>query len=94
VEPNGFGAIIRDSSGFVVVACSTTQNSITDPLVAEVWASMIVVNLCKDVGVFDIILEGDSQQVVKEINKVSPNLSRHGIKKKKTVELNFIKGLH
>lgn len=73
----GFGAIIRDSNGFVVAACNTTQNSITDPLAAKAWASLNAVKLCKDVGIFYIILEGDSRQVVKEINEVSPNESRY-----------------
>jgi hypothetical protein len=31
----GFGAIIRDSNGFVVSACNIIQNSITDPLAAK-----------------------------------------------------------
>lgn len=39
------------------------------PIVAEVWASMVAANLCKDVGVFDIIFLGDSQPVVNEINE-------------------------
>jgi hypothetical protein len=61
----GFGDIIRDSNGFVVSACNIIQNNITDPLAAEAWASLNAVKLCKDVGIFYIILEGDSQQVVK-----------------------------
>jgi len=52
----GFGAIIQDSNGFVGAACSATQNSINDLLAAEAWASMIAVKLCKDVGIFYIIL--------------------------------------
>jgi hypothetical protein len=51
----GFGAIIRDSGGHEVVARSTTQNSIVDPIVVEAWAGMVAANLCKDVGVFLIL---------------------------------------
>jgi len=35
------------------------------------WASTIAVNLCKDVGIFYIILEGDSQQAVDKRNQWS-----------------------
>ncbi len=61
-----------------MAACSTTQSSMADPIVTKVWAGMVVANLCKDVGVFDIILEGDFQQVVNEINEGSSNASRYG----------------
>jgi hypothetical protein len=30
---------------------------------------------CKEVGVFDVILEGDAKQIVDEVNVAGPNLS-------------------
>jgi hypothetical protein len=29
-------------------------------------------------GIFDVILEGDSKQIVKELNEAHPNSSRYG----------------
>jgi hypothetical protein len=34
--------------------------------------------LCKEMGAFDIILEGNSQPGVNEINKATSNVSRYG----------------
>lgn len=39
---------------------------------------MFAAILGKDMGVFDIILEGDSQQIVTEIKEGTPNASRYG----------------
>jgi hypothetical protein len=62
----GFGAIIRDYGGQVVAACSRTQESMVDAIVAEVLAGMVAATLCKDMGFFFFFvnLEGDSQQMV------------------------------
>jgi hypothetical protein len=48
----GFGAIIRDYGGQVVAACSRTQESMVDAIVAEVLAGMVAATLCKDMGFF------------------------------------------
>jgi ribonuclease HI len=74
----GFGAIIRDVGGHLVAACTRTQDNIVEPIVAEAWAGLVAVLLCMEKGVFDIILEGDSQKVVNEINKATLNVSRYG----------------
>jgi hypothetical protein len=39
---------------------------------------MFAAILCKDKGVFYIILEGDSQQIVTKIKEGTPNTSRYG----------------
>jgi hypothetical protein len=71
----GFGVVIRDHRRQVVAACSRTQESLTDVIIAQSWAGMIAATLCKDMGIFYVIL-GDSKQIVKEINECSPNSSR------------------
>jgi ribonuclease HI/exonuclease III len=63
----GIGAIIRDEFGSVIAALSRTVNARMDPVTAEATAALHAVELCRDVGVQDLILEGDSLTVVKAI---------------------------
>jgi hypothetical protein len=52
-EYAGFGAIIRDHRGLVLVtACNRTQDSLADAIIAEAWAGMAAATLCKDIGIF------------------------------------------
>lgn len=53
----GFGAIIQDYKGQVLAACSRTQESMADTIVAdaivtEVLAGIVAATLCKDMGLF------------------------------------------
>jgi ribonuclease HI len=64
----GVGIIARDYQGLVVAAHSLTLHGYTDSLVAEAWAALHAVDLAKESGLLDIILEGDALQVVNEIN--------------------------
>lgn len=57
---------------------STTQQTSMDPTFAEAWAALHAVTFSKDMGLFDIILEGNALQIIKEINSTNINLSRYG----------------
>jgi hypothetical protein len=48
----GFGVIIGDHGGQVVAACSKTQESLTDAIIAKAWATMTAATLCMDMGFF------------------------------------------
>jgi hypothetical protein len=74
----GFGVIARDSKGRVLVARSSSKPVCIEPVMAESWAGLHVVLFCKEIGLFDIVAEGDALQVVKEINLATSNLSRYG----------------
>jgi ribonuclease HI len=63
----GVGVIIRDGNGLVTAALSRTVNARMDPTTAEATAALHAVELCRDVGVQNLILEGDSLAVVKAI---------------------------
>lgn len=65
----------------MVAACSKTQEGSADAnhaIIAKAWATMTAATLCMDMGFFDVILEGDSKQIVKELDGDSPNFSRYG----------------
>ena len=63
----GVGVIIRDGKGLVIAALSRTVHACLDPLTVEATIALHAVELCRDVGVQNLILEGDSMVVVKAI---------------------------
>jgi hypothetical protein len=48
------------------------------PKMVETMAAYYAVQFCREVGFFDVILEGDASQVVQEINQNSPNYTTAG----------------
>jgi ribonuclease HI len=63
----GVGIIIRDEKGNVIAAISKPVMATHDPATAEALAALRAVEFCREVGAFDINLEGDSLLVVKAI---------------------------
>jgi hypothetical protein len=54
----GVGIIIRDEKGNVIAATSKPVMATHDPATAEALAALRVVGFCREVGAFDINLEG------------------------------------
>ncbi|XP_059428470.1 uncharacterized protein LOC132162224 [Corylus avellana] len=74
----GIGVIIRDSKGLVIAALSRTVDTCPAPVIAESMGALYASEFCCDLGVLDVILKGDSIQVVKAINKMGDQCSRYG----------------
>jgi len=53
----GFGVIARDSEGQVLAARCYSKQVCIDLIMAESWAGLQAVLFCKEVGLFDIVLE-------------------------------------
>jgi hypothetical protein len=73
-----FGRAFTPPNQLVREARGLTLHGHTDPLVVEAWAALYAVLLAKDLGLLDIILEGDALQEVNEINLAIHSLSRIG----------------
>lgn len=69
----GVGVIIRNSEGRVIAALSIVKKETQEPAVGEATAALLAMEFGRDIGVMDVILEGDSLQVIKAINVHSPN---------------------
>ncbi|XP_059461760.1 uncharacterized protein LOC132190696 [Corylus avellana] len=72
-----FGVIIRDDRGRVLTALSKTLNSIQELVVGEAMGALAAVEFSRDSGFFDVILEGDSKQVVDAITNTGPSWSKY-----------------
>jgi hypothetical protein len=55
----GFGNDAWDNEGIVLAARSTTLSISIDPTLAEAWATLHAILFIKEIGMFDILLEGD-----------------------------------
>jgi hypothetical protein len=56
----GVGVIIRDEKGVVIAALSKTVSPIQEPAVGEAMGALAAAKFSRDIGLFNIILEGDS----------------------------------
>lgn len=74
----GVGALIRDEKGNVIAGLSKPITAVYDTVSAEAFAALCAVEFCREVGIQDIILEGDSLLVVKALNDSNPNWLRYG----------------
>ena len=74
----GIGVIIRDYQGWVFAALSKTIQISLDPTMAEAAAALLAVEFSRDSGLQQVILEGDSKNVVLALSETEANLSRYG----------------
>lgn len=69
----GVRVIIRDEKGFVIAAKSKTIPAVFEPVMGEALAALQAVELCRDLGIYKVILEGDSLTTVKAIGETKQN---------------------
>jgi ribonuclease HI len=74
----GVGVIIRDAEGQVTAAKSMTIPGVFEPAAGEAVAALHAVELCRDIGIFEVVLEGDSIMVTKAISGIGENWLRFG----------------
>lgn len=68
----GVGVLVRDHEGRVKAARSVTKSGFLEPTAAEALALFEGVRLCKDLGILNLIVEGDAQVVVNPIQVKDP----------------------
>jgi ribonuclease HI len=74
----GVGVVVRDGNGLVAAAKSTTIFATFEPAAGEALAARQVAEFCRDLGFFDIILEGDSLMVTKALEGKGENWLKFG----------------
>lgn len=72
----GIGIVVRDHSGFVIAAQGKRTTGL--PVHAEAMGALVAAELSRDLGLPDVIMEGDSLQVVQSLRNMSPNWSSYG----------------
>jgi hypothetical protein len=69
----GIGIVVCDHEGVVLATCITTKNVLVELLVSEALIVFNVVDLCKELGFMNIILEGDALQIVNAVKAPGKN---------------------
>jgi ribonuclease HI len=62
----------------VILALGKSIPATYDPATSEAMAALVAIELCRDLGVFYVILEGDSLKVVNAINEDQSSRRRYG----------------
>ncbi|XP_042972982.1 uncharacterized protein LOC122304783 [Carya illinoinensis] len=75
----GIGVVIRDSDGLFVVTLCSSMDLDTDPLLGEAVVARRATSFCAELGLNDIILEGDSLAMVKAVQHREDSWSSSGI---------------
>ena len=78
LECSGMGVIICNEKGEVMGAKSAKGPRVTDSLEAEALACRTALEFAVDIGLSDIVIEGDCVQVINAIKADKGNLSRLG----------------
>jgi ribonuclease HI len=64
----GLGAVIRDHNGFMCASKSLTRPGMLDPTAAKALAAIMAISLYNELGIRQVLLEGDARNVVEAVN--------------------------
>jgi hypothetical protein len=74
----GIEVVLRDERWIVIAAMCKTRMGVLEPVTREAYAAYHAVRLCRDLGVQNLLLEGDAKQIVEAINLGTGTWSRFG----------------
>jgi ribonuclease HI len=74
----GMGVIIRNGDGQISAAKSVTIFANFDPAIGEALVVLHAAGFCCDLGICEVILEGDSLMVTRAFEKKGENWLRYG----------------
>jgi ribonuclease HI len=60
--------VIRDTDGSFVAAQSKTCTGKFSPAAVEAMAAMVAMELCRELGLIHVYLEGDAKTIIDTIN--------------------------
>jgi hypothetical protein len=81
----GLGFIAKNLNGEVMAARSLTKKFRVNPTTAEALVALNAIIFCKELGLDNVIIEGDAMGVIKSIEIAKPTCSCFG---------HFIEGIH
>ena len=76
---NGVGVVIRDSEGEVLGAYASKQTRCVDSFIVEAKAAVCALDFAQEMGLRNIILEGDRLTVIKKLQAREAAFSPIGI---------------
>lgn len=75
-EHNSVSRIVfRDNEGYILAVCTYSNSFVVDPTTTEVRACLQAVTVAKDLGLWRLVVEGDSLTIVKKIQSLGEERS-------------------
>ncbi|XP_035551149.1 uncharacterized protein LOC118349712 [Juglans regia] len=78
MQKMGMGIVVRDSKGEVIASLCGTKGSVTSPFIAELNALWRTMDFCSELGLQDVIIEGDAKELIDAINTETEDESWKG----------------
>ncbi|XP_042950154.1 uncharacterized protein LOC122282268 [Carya illinoinensis] len=75
----GIGVIVRDSEGLVMASLCSSITLNPNPLLGEAVEALRATTLCAELGLTQIVLDGDALNVVQAVQSEEKNWSTFGI---------------
>jgi ribonuclease HI len=72
------GIVLRGHNERVTAVRSFTRLGFLEPTTAEAVVTVLAVQFCKEMGVQNVILEGDAEVIIKALQAQGQNGSRYG----------------
>ncbi|XP_075640371.1 uncharacterized protein LOC142612138 [Castanea sativa] len=78
INKAGIGVVIRDSAGLVIGALSEIISLPPSVIEVEALACQIAIIFARELGLQEVVFEGDSETLIKSLNSESTSLSQFG----------------
>ncbi|XP_040996078.1 uncharacterized protein LOC121242252 [Juglans microcarpa x Juglans regia] len=89
----GIGIVVRDCNGEAMAAVCTRKDHVFSPFIAECLALKRSIELCKELGFWSVMMEGDAKGVIEAMLAEEKDVFENGQLIKDTKRL-FAQGLH
>ena len=82
--------MVRDNEGLVIAAMATCVPQFLQAIEIEALAANKALEFAQEMGLFDVVLEGDSSLVMASLNSKDPGLALYGLLLQDTLSLSLV----
>ena len=82
--------MVRDNEGLVIAAMATCVLQFLQAIEIEALAANKALEFAQEMGLFDVVLEGDSSLVMAFLNSKNPGLASYGLLLQDTLSLSSV----
>ena len=87
---SGLRVMVRDNEGLVIAAMATCVPQFLQAIEIEALAANKALEFAQEMGLFDVVLEGDSSLMMAALNSKYPSLASYGLLLQDTLSLSSV----
>lgn len=72
------GIVVRDFAGEIIAAFNNSNEHVASPKIAEIIALKRAMIFCTEIGLQNVIFEGDAKVIIEEINSTETCWATYG----------------